>query len=192
MSTTHHPPYKAPSNYSGNNIDLTGEEKKRLRNLAKDEELNEVMNTLRYANDQLGRFISWVKSKPVGLHTIIAATGDHNIRGIGYPDPHELVLGHAVPFYIYVPQNYRQNSYFDTNRVEATKISCQHSINSACQIRSIIVRGVIYWQSLWIILGVRVTTLRFLSHPKVPVFYWKLNFALGRIRMVCFLANQVS
>ncbi|MDE1510612.1 LTA synthase family protein [Serratia nevei] len=121
MSTTHHPPYKAPSNYSGNNIDLTGEEKKRLRNLAKDEELNEVMNTLRYANDQLGRFISWVKSKPVGLHTIIAATGDHNIRGIGYPDPHELVLGHAVPFYIYVPQNYRQNSYFDTNRVGSHK-----------------------------------------------------------------------
>ena len=173
MSTTHHPPYKAPSNYSGNNIDLTGEEKKRLRNLAKDEELNEVMNTLRYANDQLGRFISWVKSKPVGLHTIIAATGDHNIRALAILTLMNWFWGMLSHFIFTFLRIIVRTVTLILIVLEATKISCQHSINSACQIRSIIVRGVIYWQSLWIILGVRVTTLRFLSHPKVPVFYWK-------------------
>lgn len=121
MSTTHHPPYKVPAGYKKIDLHLTDGEKKRLSNLATGNELKETMNTLRYANDQLGQFISWVKSKPLGSHTIIAATGDHNIRGIGYPDPHERVLGHAVPFYIYVPQGYRQDSYFDAHRVGSHK-----------------------------------------------------------------------
>jgi hypothetical protein len=60
-------------------IDLTVQEKLRLRKLAADEELNEVMSTLYYSNDQLGRFISWVKSETLGSHTIVAVTGDHNM-----------------------------------------------------------------------------------------------------------------
>ncbi|EFL92688.1 putative phosphoglycerol transferase [Candidatus Regiella insecticola LSR1] len=121
MSTTHHPPYKTPTGYRKTDVELTETEKQRLRNLATDDELKTVLNTLAYANDQLGLFISWVKSQALGTHTIIAATGDHNIRGIGYPDTHELVLGHAVPFYLYVPQDYRQNSYFDSSRVGSHK-----------------------------------------------------------------------
>ncbi|SFC66418.1 LTA synthase family protein [Pragia fontium] len=121
MSTTHHPPYKTPDGYQKTNIQLTDAEKKRLSNLASGDELQEVMHTLRYANDQLGQFISWVKSQPLGGHTIIAATGDHNVRGIGYQDTHELVLGHAVPFYLYVPQAYRDHSHFDAARVGSHK-----------------------------------------------------------------------
>lgn len=121
MSTTHHPPYKTPKGHEKKHIDLTVQEKLRLRKLAADEELNEVMSTLYYSNDQLGRFISWVKSETLGSHTIVAVTGDHNIRGIGYPEPQELALGHAVPFYIYVPLNYQHSSYFDGNRVGSHK-----------------------------------------------------------------------
>ncbi|WP_426720913.1 sulfatase-like hydrolase/transferase [Enterobacter cloacae complex sp. 301C7] len=79
------------------------------------------MSTLYYSNDQLGRFISWVKSETLGSHTIVAVTGDHNIRGIGYPEPQELALGHAVPFSVCVPLNYQHSSYFDGNRVGSHK-----------------------------------------------------------------------
>ncbi|MCD1125166.1 LTA synthase family protein [Jinshanibacter sp. LJY008] len=121
MSTTHHPPYKTPNGYQKTQITLSDEEKQRLSNLATGATLDEVMQTLRYTNDQLGQFISWVKLQPLGARTIIAATGDHNIRGIGYPDTHERVLGHGVPFYLYVPQAYRQQSHFDAARVGSHK-----------------------------------------------------------------------
>lgn len=121
MSTTHHPPYKTPDGYQKTQIVLNDAEKQRLSNLATGATLDEVMQTLRYTNDQLGQFISWVKSQPLGARTIIAATGDHNIRGIGYPDTRERVLGHGVPFYLYVPQAYRQQSHFDAARVGSHK-----------------------------------------------------------------------
>lgn len=121
MSTTHHPPYKTPDGYVKTTMKLSDAEKQRLSNLASGEELEEVFHTLRYSNDQLGQFISWVKARPLGEHTIIAATGDHNIRGINYPDPTEMALSHAVPFYLYVPQAYRQDSRFDATRVGSHK-----------------------------------------------------------------------
>lgn len=121
MSTTHHPPYKTPDSYLKTAIKLSDVEQQRLSNLASDEELEEVFHTLRYANDQLGQFISWVKARPLGQYTVIAATGDHNIRGISYPDPTEMALSHAVPFYLYVPPDYQQNRHFDTDRVGSHK-----------------------------------------------------------------------
>ncbi|WP_159565892.1 LTA synthase family protein [Budvicia diplopodorum] len=121
MSTTHHPPYKTPDSYVKTDIKLSDAEKQGLSNLASGKKLEEIFHTLRYANDRLGQFISWVKSRPVGERTIIAVTGDHNIRGIGYPDAAELALSHAVPFYLYVPAAYRQNSHFDAARVGSHK-----------------------------------------------------------------------
>lgn len=121
MSTTHHPPYRSPNGYVKTPMKLSDTEKQRLSNLANGKELEEVFHTLRYANDQLGQFINWVKARPLGKYTIIAATGDHNIRGINYPDPKEMALSHAVPFYLYVPQDYQQNSHFDPTRVGSHK-----------------------------------------------------------------------
>jgi phosphoglycerol transferase MdoB-like AlkP superfamily enzyme len=121
MSTTHHPPYRTPAGYPKLDADLSQAERARLVHLAEGHDLNEMLSTLRYANDQLGRFIGWVKAQPLGENTIVAATGDHNIRGIGYPDPRELALGHAVPFYLYVPQAYRGASHFDPDRVGSHK-----------------------------------------------------------------------
>ncbi|PQQ22937.1 LTA synthase family protein [Photorhabdus hindustanensis] len=121
LSTTHHPPYKSPEGYKKTDIKLNDIEKQRLSHLASGDELQEVFHTLRYANDQLGQFISWVKSQSLASHTIIAATGDHNIRGISYPDAHELAIGHGVPFYLYVPPAYRQNAIFDATRVGSHK-----------------------------------------------------------------------
>lgn len=121
MSMTNHPPYEAPSSYQKTNISLTEQEKTRLSHLAKDKELTEIFHTFRYSNNALGNFISWVKAQPFSNKTIIAATGDHNIRGIGYPSTTELVLGHAVPFYLYVPKEYRGQSSYDPQRVGSHK-----------------------------------------------------------------------
>lgn len=121
MSTTHHPPYQTPAGYPEIDVSLTDAERDRLANLGRNHDLREVLNTLRYANDQLGHFISRIKSQPVGRHTIIAATGDHNLRGIGYPEARDVALGHAVPFYLYVPEAYRAGRYFDPSRVGSHK-----------------------------------------------------------------------
>jgi phosphoglycerol transferase MdoB-like AlkP superfamily enzyme len=122
MSTTFHPPYKAPGHYQQLNFTWTKEEQSRLSHLAKDQEaLAEIIRTFRYANDQLGRFISKIKAQPLGKRTILAVTGDHNVRGIGYSAPSELVLKYAVPFYLSVPQRYQVNTYFNANRVGSHK-----------------------------------------------------------------------
>jgi phosphoglycerol transferase MdoB-like AlkP superfamily enzyme len=115
LSTTFHPPYIYPAHFTPSSVPLSPEEVKRLSKLAGSEkEIVHVLNTLKYVNDALGRFLTNIKESGVGKHTVIAATGDHNIRGIGYPDPKEAVLSNAVPFYLYIPAEYRGYAYFDS------------------------------------------------------------------------------
>ena len=80
-----------------------------------------MLGTLRYANDQLGGFITRVKASPAGLRTIIAATGDHNIPGVDYQNPDDAALARAVPFYVYAPPAYRANAVYDRERIGSHK-----------------------------------------------------------------------
>lgn len=122
MSITHHPPFELPHTATEKQFNLTPAEINRLEKLAKPLELNKIFNTLHYSNNALGHFISSVKNnQALQPHTIIAATGDHNIRAIGYPDPKEQVLHHAVPFYLYVPKAYQANAIYDQARVGSHK-----------------------------------------------------------------------
>jgi len=73
-----------------------------------------VFNTYKYSNDQLGSFISQVKQN--SPRTIIAATGDHNMRAISYPALQDTALGHGVPFYLYVPPEYRAGAQYQPER----------------------------------------------------------------------------
>lgn len=115
LSITHHPPYRLPSvAQPGTTFQLSEQESSRFANLNQSGELNEILNTFRYANDQLGGFIQRVKQ--ASPHTLIAATGDHNMRAIGYPKAEEAALGHAVPFYLYVPPAYRGQAVFEAQR----------------------------------------------------------------------------
>lgn len=115
MSITHHPPYQLPATGARSQYVFSDEERRRFSQM---ENMNEVFNTYRYANNALGDFID--SAKKVG-NTIVAATGDHNIRGIGYPDISEAALGHAVPFYLYVPQQYRGQAVYRAERVGSHK-----------------------------------------------------------------------
>ena len=119
MSVTNHPPYRLPAPHQAKNFRLTEQEKQRLTALASGKELNEIFNTFRYSNDQLGRFIG--RAKTIAPDTIIAATGDHNMRAIGYPEPNETALGHSVPFYLYIPPAYRTHAAYHPERAGSHK-----------------------------------------------------------------------
>ena len=119
LSITNHPPYQLPAPHQRQNFHLTAQEQSRLSSLAQGDTLNEVFNTYKYSNDQLGNFVSQVKQN--SPHTIIAATGDHNMRAISYPALQDTALGHGVPFYLYVPPEYRAGAQYQPERAGSHK-----------------------------------------------------------------------
>lgn len=121
MSVTNHPPFNIPDNYDYINYPLTEQEQTRLKYFGPVQETVDMLNTFHYTNEQLGQFINWVKQQPLGKHTILSFTGDHNMRGIGYPDVKEQALSHGVPFYLYVPKAYQMNTFYDPTRVGSHK-----------------------------------------------------------------------
>ena len=118
LSTTHHP-FTPPPGAGGR--DLALDEATRAKHFHDWTGIDDVLGTLRYANDQLGGFITRVKASPAGLRTIIAATGDHNILGVDYQDPDDAALARAVPFYVYAPPAYRANAVYDRERIGSHK-----------------------------------------------------------------------
>jgi phosphoglycerol transferase MdoB-like AlkP superfamily enzyme len=116
LSTTFHPPYRVPDGYSAPAFALTEQQSKRFEQLAAtggDGGIDNVFGTFRYTTDKLGDFMSWLKASPYATHSIVAITGDHDTRSIGYPTPEEAVLADAVPFYLYIPSAYRVFAHYD-------------------------------------------------------------------------------
>ncbi|MCR5084913.1 MAG: LTA synthase family protein [Succinivibrionaceae bacterium] len=107
VSITNHPPYRVPEGHEPQQVELTGDILSRFPY----SDTPTIFATLRYANDQVGRFFSEIKSDPnLSGRTILALTGDHNLRGIGYAaHPAEVAFGHAVPFYLHLPSAYREH-----------------------------------------------------------------------------------
>jgi phosphoglycerol transferase MdoB-like AlkP superfamily enzyme len=120
LTTTNHPPYEVPSSFKQPPHELDKQIRKRLVTLPT---LDAMIASFQYANDAIGRFIGRVDTKDIGKHTLIAVTGDHNMRHIGYPDPIEYLLKQSVPFYLHIPPGYRQSPGFvyDRNRVGSHK-----------------------------------------------------------------------
>ena len=106
LTITNHPPYRVPDNVTPQTIPLPKEILQRFPY----DNTETIFATFRYANNSLGNFISEVKNNPrMAEKTFIAATGDHNLRGIGYSNRvDEVILGHSVPFYIYMPKAYQK------------------------------------------------------------------------------------
>ena len=118
LSTTNHPPYVVPESYVKNKFNLSDDEVERFSEVG---DIKGVLRTFSYVNNLLGDFITWIKHSRESMNTIFAVTGDHNIRGIGYPRGEELALGHAVPFYIYIPDGYMSGRKYNPNRVGSHK-----------------------------------------------------------------------
>ena len=97
MSTTNHPPYELPSDYQPFAFDVN-----QWPGDKGSEHLLPNLQTYRYANDELAKFITAVEASAVGARTVVAATGDHNVRTFGqYATPESQVLRQQVPFVVW-------------------------------------------------------------------------------------------
>jgi phosphoglycerol transferase MdoB-like AlkP superfamily enzyme len=115
LTVTNHPPYNLPLQETLSIPEKPQQLLARLQDLPE-----ESLDTYLYTNDQLGQFISKIKDSPLKQKTIIAATGDHAIRGMRFNDEerlHEI----SVPLYIYIPQNYKSSFIPDTHQIASHK-----------------------------------------------------------------------
>ena len=105
VTTTNHPPHSIPSHFHPLPLDLA-----RMRPLfAGDMESSvKLVQTYQYATHQLGLFLDRIEASPLGVKTIVTATGDHNLRTLlQYHLPADAKDMHRVPGYFYVPAAYR-------------------------------------------------------------------------------------
>jgi phosphoglycerol transferase MdoB-like AlkP superfamily enzyme len=66
------------------------------------EQLIPNLQTYRYANDELAKFVGAIEASPASARTVVAATGDHNVRTFGqYATPESQVLRQQVPFIVW-------------------------------------------------------------------------------------------
>lgn len=97
LSSTNHPPYDLPPEYKRVPRDMS---------LWKGETSADTLllnlDTYHYAADLLGGFVQDMQSGPHKSDTIIAATGDHNVRSFGvYAENSRRYLIRQVPFVIW-------------------------------------------------------------------------------------------
>ena len=121
LSVTNHPPYVTPETYQPGPIAASAQYKKHAEDGAIEQ--HNILTTFQYATDALGGFISHIKDSELGERTVIAATGDHQMRRIKAFYPQEQVLDRAVPFYLYVPKPILEHTAwtFDNQRVGSHK-----------------------------------------------------------------------
>jgi len=101
LSVTNHPPYTLPEQANATSPELPAGLLGRLGDLPA-----VSLETYRYTNDQLGRFMSQIKHSPLGEQTIVAITGDHAVRGMRYTREQALHQI-SVPLYFYLPERYQ-------------------------------------------------------------------------------------
>lgn len=101
ITTTNHPPYSLPENHKPAKFVYPQE----LAAKISGKELSEKrFQAYRYANDELGKFISRIKNSPYKDNTIIAVTGDHNFKSIYHYSQEDFFNSVKVPFYLYIPE----------------------------------------------------------------------------------------
>lgn len=100
LTSTNHPPYDLPDDYQRRKRDMSvfrGE-------VNADTVPN--LHTYHYATDLLGDFVQHVRAAPAQRSTLLAATGDHNVRSFGvYATPERRYLAGQVPFVIWGADN---------------------------------------------------------------------------------------
>ncbi len=107
MTTQTHPPYKVAEDYKALPLEIPLSIQKMMS--TKDLKNKKLFTVYQFANRQLAKFISDVKKSKFADNTIIAVTGDHNLRELSNYVPEETFLRYAVPFYIYVPQQLKKD-----------------------------------------------------------------------------------
>ena len=97
LTSTNHPPYDLPADYKRVPRDMS-----LWKGETNADTLLPNLDTYHYAADLLGGFVQEVQHSPLYANTVIAATGDHNVRSFGiYADPARRYLVRQVPFVIW-------------------------------------------------------------------------------------------
>ncbi|WP_203970333.1 LTA synthase family protein [Capnocytophaga stomatis] len=117
LTVSNHTPYEVPLHYKPYSIDIKSlEETIRVdKQMASDN-----FYAHQYAASQLAKFIAFIKNSPLGKNTIIAVTGDHNIRQVFEYDSENAFLQRSVPILFYVPEDYKP-LFFDANVMASHK-----------------------------------------------------------------------
>ena len=97
LTSTNHPPYDLPADYQRVPRDMS-----LWRGETSSETLLPNLDSYHYAADLLGGFVQEVQRSPLSANTILAATGDHNVRSFGvYAEAQRRYLMRQVPFVIW-------------------------------------------------------------------------------------------
>ena len=107
ITTQTHPPYKVSDDYQPLPLTVPSSVGKMMS--SKDLNNKNLFKVYQYANRQLAKFITDVKKSKFADNTIIAVTGDHNLRELSDYTPEETFVRYAVPFYIYIPQQIKKD-----------------------------------------------------------------------------------
>ena len=97
LTSTNHPPYDLPADYHRVPRDMA-----QWKGETTSDTLMLNLDSYHYAADLLGGFVQEVQHGPLHKNTIIAATGDHNVRSFGmYAQADRRFLMRQVPFVIW-------------------------------------------------------------------------------------------
>lgn len=97
LSSTNHPPYDLPANYQRVPRDMA-----LWKGETSSDTLLPNLDSYHYATDQLGAFVQDMQKGPHKADTVMAATGDHNVRSFGvYAEASRRYLIRQVPFVIW-------------------------------------------------------------------------------------------
>lgn len=105
LTTSNHPPYSLPLNFTAPNYDI--ESKKAFFRQENLEKIRASVSVFSYASNAFGEFMQSIKSSSFRDSTIVAMSGDHIYRDLKAYE--NVVLNHAVPFYLYVPNTYTKD-----------------------------------------------------------------------------------
>jgi phosphoglycerol transferase MdoB-like AlkP superfamily enzyme len=121
FTTINHTPYEIPSDYVGFPINIPDSLYKII--IANKEIAQLVFKSYQYSCNSLGEFMTALKSSSHSDSTIVGATGDHNSYTL-FPfesDQNQPLDKHGVPFFLYMPEIYKQNKDVDINRAGSHK-----------------------------------------------------------------------
>ncbi|MCF8168922.1 MAG: sulfatase-like hydrolase/transferase, partial [Rhodoferax sp.] len=97
LTSTNHPPYDLPEDYTRVARDMS-----QWRGETSADTLVPNLDSYHYATDLLGEFVQHMQKVPTAARTLIAGTGDHNVRSFGiYAEPSRRYLVRQVPFVIW-------------------------------------------------------------------------------------------
>ncbi|GAB1402246.1 alkaline phosphatase family protein [Elusimicrobiota bacterium] len=108
VTTGTHDPYKMSRKYTPLPLEIPQEIAKIMS--VKDLNKKGIFTLYQFANRELAKFISYIKKSKFADNTIIAVTGDHNLRELSKSSREDLFLRYSTPFYLYIPEKLKNKN----------------------------------------------------------------------------------